>query len=130
MATVVAAATVVDAGLQGAAYRRTWVVLDERGETVTVTFSFPNGVDAAACYLAAASRELEAAEARDQATYQAAKDRAREPGRWPVGRPALPLAPGSLEYLEADARWTAHLAERTAGASQAGDDDLADLIAR
>jgi hypothetical protein len=43
----------------GAAYRRTWVVLDERGETVTCTFSFPHAVDAAACYLAAAARELE-----------------------------------------------------------------------
>ena len=41
-----ATATVVDAGLQGAAYRRTWVVLDERGETVTCTFSFPHAVDA------------------------------------------------------------------------------------
>ena len=105
MATVVAAATVVDAGLQGAAYRRTWVVLDERGETVTFTFSFPHAVDAAACYLAAAERELAAAEARDEAAHQAAKDRAREPDRWPqAGRPALAPAPGSPAYLAADAR--------------------------
>jgi hypothetical protein len=44
------------------------------------------------------------------------------------GRPALPPAPGSPEYLAADARWTAHLRERTAGAS--AEDDLADLIDR
>jgi hypothetical protein len=126
-------ATVVDAGLQGAAYRRTWVALDERGETVTFTFSFPHAVDAAACYLAGAERELAAAEARDQAAHQAAKDRAREPDRWPTGtgRPALPPAPGSPAYLAADARWTAHLRERVARhPAGAGADDVGDLIDR
>ena len=93
MATVVAAATVVDAGLQGAAYRRTWVVLDERGETVTFTFSFPHAVGAAACYLAAAERERDAAEAHAEAAHQAARDRAREPDRWPGGRRTLPRHP-------------------------------------
>jgi hypothetical protein len=109
-------ATVVE---ERTAVATTWWVLSEMGYELAHLATFE-----AACLVAARERALAAAEARDQAAHQAAKDRDREPDRWPTGRPVLPPAPGSPEYLEADARWTAHLRERTAGVEA----DVSDLI--
>jgi hypothetical protein len=71
----------------GAKYRRAWMVVDGQGERVTVTRSLPHAVDAAACLLVALERELDEAEARDQAAHQALRDRERDHPRdpWAAG---------------------------------------------